>query len=249
MLFGNLPWYISAMVLAAVIGILTATAVTLYRGAVTVGLPKRTGRAVALTAAGAWGAWIVVSAVLAGSNVYRASPDVARLGLPLAAGGSLIVALLAARIPVVQRILAEPRMPARLALPHTFRVVGVAFLIAMALDQLPAVFALPAGLGDIAVGIAAPFAAARFLRGDGRPALLWFNIVGLADLVLAVSIGFLAGQGPAQVLHVTPSTLALTTLPLALIPTTAVPLAVALHVTSLGRLRRAALSHPAEVTA
>ena len=47
----------------------------------------------------------------------------------------------------------------------------------------------------------------------------------------------------------TPSTLALTVLPLALIPTTGVPLAVALHVTSLGRLRRAAVSRPAEVTA
>jgi hypothetical protein len=44
----------------------------------------------------------------------------------------------------------------RLELPHTPRVAGVAFLLYMALGHLPALFALPAGLGDIAAGIAAP---------------------------------------------------------------------------------------------
>jgi hypothetical protein len=249
MVFGNFPWYIAVMIFVAVVGLLTATASALYRGAVAVGLPKRTGGIVALSAFAGWGAWIAVSAVLAGSHAYRASSGVNRFGLPLVAAGALIVALLAARIPVVQRILADPKMPARLALPHTFRVVGVAFLIVMALGGLPAVFALPAGLGDIAVGVAAPFAAARFLRGDGRSAMVWFNILGLADLVIAVSIGVLAGLVPAQVLEVTPSTLALTVLPLALIPTTAVPLAAALHVTSLARLRRTAVSQPVMVTA
>jgi hypothetical protein len=244
--FGNLPWGISVMVVVAVVGILATTVVALHRGAGAAGLPKRTGRTVALVAAGVWGAWIVVSAVLAGSGAYRPSPDVPRFGLPLAAAGALALALLAARIPVVQRILGAPQMPARLVAPQVFRVVGVAFLIAMALGELPAVFALPAGLGDIAVGVAAPFVARRLARDEGRARAIWFNLLGIVDLLVAVTIGALAGPGPAQLLHVTPSTLVLTELPLALVPTAAVPLAVALHVTCLARLR---LSRPATVTA
>lgn len=34
-----------------------------------------------------------------------------------------------------------------------FRVEGAAFLVVMALGKLPAGFALPAGLGDIAIGL------------------------------------------------------------------------------------------------
>src|SRR5262245_7748267 len=120
MVFGNMPWYISAMVLVAVVGILAATAIALHRGATATGMPGSKGRTVALAVLAVWGAWTVVSALLAGSGAYLASADVPRFGLPLAAAGALIVALIATRIPVLQRILAEPGMPARLALPQTF---------------------------------------------------------------------------------------------------------------------------------
>jgi hypothetical protein len=56
--------------------------------------------------------------------------------------------------------------------------------------------------------------------------------------VIALSIGFLAGLGPVQVFHGTASTLPLSQLPLALIPTVAVPIALSLHVISLTQLRR-----------
>jgi hypothetical protein len=60
---------------------------------------------------------------------------------------------------------------------------------------------------------------------------VWFNLLGLADLVVAVSMASIARYA-----GVAPSTEPLRLLPLVLIPTTAVPLAVALHVVSLGRL-------------
>jgi hypothetical protein len=138
---------------------------------------------------------------------------------------------------VVRRILADPGTPARLALPHTLRIVGGAFLVVWALGGLPAVFAIPAALGDIAIGVAAPFVARRLARGVYDARAVWFNILGIADLVVAIGLGFLAGLGPIRLLDVTPSTEAVALLPLALIPTTAVPLAVALHILSLQRLR------------
>jgi len=67
--------------------------------------------------------------------------------------------------------------------------------------------------------------------------LVWFNVLGIFDLVVAVGIGGLAGLGPGQLIHSSPSTLAVTLLPLVLIPAVGVPLAVALHVVSLLRLR------------
>ena len=76
-----------------------------------------------------------------------------------------------------------------LELPHAPRVVGVAFLLYLALGRLPALFALPAGLGDIAAGIAAPLVALRLAQGTGRRAALWFNAFGLTDLVTALALG------------------------------------------------------------
>jgi hypothetical protein len=137
----------------------------------------------------------------------------------------------------VSRIFAQPDALWRLTVPQVFRVEGVTFLVAMALGQLPAVFALPAGLGDIAIGVEAVFVA-RNLRGGvvGR-SVVWFNILGLVDLVVALGVGFAAAPAAVRLLSVSPSTEAISLLPLALIPATLVPLAAALHLLSLRKLR------------
>jgi hypothetical protein len=56
-----------------------------------------------------------------------------------------------------------------------------------------ALFALPAGLGDIAAGIAAPLVAHKLAQGTGRRAALWFNAFGMTDLVVALTLGALTG--------------------------------------------------------
>jgi hypothetical protein len=184
-----------------------------------------------------------VSALLADGGAYRQSTTGKPPWIGVAAGGALLAVLAATMIPVVARVVTAPGSLARLTVPHVFRVAGVAFLAVMAMGKLPAVFALPAGLGDIAVGITAPFVARRLSHGDTRGAV-WFNILGLLDLAVAVGLGFAAGLGADRLLNVSPSTADVALLPLALIPTTAVPLAVALHVTSLIRLRTAFVRSP-----
>jgi hypothetical protein len=236
----HLPDYIWTLVFIGVAGIPAATCAALYRGAIAAGARRRVAAATAATAGAALGGWVLASALLARAGAYRQDPAAARFWIPVALFGALAVALLAVRLPVMSRILADPGTPARLALPQTLRVVGVAFLIVMALHRLPAVFALPAGLGDIAVGLSAPLVARRLATGRHLDGAVWFNVLGLLDLVVAVTIGFLAGLGPGRLLVVAPSTAALGLLPLALIPTTAVPLAAALHVLSLRRLSVAA---------
>jgi hypothetical protein len=115
-------------------------------------------------------------------------------------------------------------------------VAAVAFLITMALGHLPALFALPAGLGDIATGIAAPLVARRLAQGTGRRAALWLNAFGLTDLVVALTLGTLVGF---QLIHTSPSGAPISGMPLALIPTVDVPLLLALHIASVSALIRA----------
>jgi hypothetical protein len=123
----------------------------------------------------------------------------------------------------------------------------VTFLIYLALGHLPALFALPAGLGDIAAGIAAPLVARRLAQGTGRRAGLWFNAFGMTDLVVALALGALTGF---QLLNVTPSSAPITELPLALIPTATVPLFFALHITAFSERRRhGTAAAPAPTTA
>jgi hypothetical protein len=225
----DFPWYVWFLVLVGVVGIPGLTAIGLYRAGSTRG---------AIGLAVLWSAWIVTTAVLADRGAYQQLPDANRPWFGVAAGGALVALLAASTIPTVRSALTGPRGLAAMTWPQSVRVVGAAFLIAFALGQLPAVFALPAGLGDIGVGLAAPFVARRLARGD-RSGAVWFNVVGLLDLVVAVSMGALAALGPTRILAVSPSTADVGLLPLVLIPLTAVPLAFALHVVSLARLRRA----------
>jgi hypothetical protein len=236
----DLPSYVWALVLAGVIGIPAITCLMLYRGALAAGLSRRTATMVTVVAAAGLGGWLLASGLLARAGVYHQPSGQAAPWFGVAVAGTLLGLLAASRIPPMPRVLAAPGTAARLTLPHTLRVVGVTFLLVMALGHLPAVFALPAGLGDIAAGLAAPSVARRLAQGGGRRRAVWFNLFGILDLVVALSVGFLAGLGPWRPLEVTPSTEPLSLLPLALVPTVAVPLSLALHLASLRRLRAAA---------
>jgi hypothetical protein len=236
----DLPSSVWALVLIGVLGIPAATCLMLYRGAITAGLSRRTATTVTVVAATVLGGWLLASGLLARAGVYHQPSGQAAPWFGVAFAATLLGLLAATRIPPMPQVLTAPGTAARLTLPHTLRVVGVTFLLVMALGHLPAIFALPAGLGDIAAGLAAPFVAWRLTQGGGRRRAVWFHLFGILDLVVALSIGFLAGLGPWRPLAVTPSTEPLSLLPLALIPTTAVPLAIALHLVSLARLRTAA---------
>ena len=128
-------------------------------------------------------------------------------------------------------------LPALIAL-QTFRIGGVVFVVAWMGGSLPAGFALPAGLGDMAIGLAAPFVAAAVIRR--RPhhlalARIW-NVLGVADLVIAVTSGVLHGRSPIGLLAGPVTTDVVTRYPLSLIPTFLVPLALMLHLATFRRL-------------
>jgi hypothetical protein len=227
------PAYLWAITLTGVVGVPVTTCYALYRGAERAGLGARRAALLAGAAAVVLGGWFAATAVIAGHGWYHT-----RLGhgvpwLPIAVVGFSGTLLAASRIPVVRRVLAADGMASRLELPHTFRLAGISFLIIMALGHLPALFAAPAGLGDMAAGLAAPFVAVAVARGSGRRAAMWWNAFGVADLVLALTLGALTAY---QLVNVTPSGAPISELPLALIPTAVVPLLLFLHIASVRTL-------------
>jgi hypothetical protein len=224
------PVYLWAITIAGPTTVAALTCVVLYGGAVRAGLGRRRAALLAGAAAVLSGGWLTASALIADRGWYRTLP-----WFPVAVAGYLVVLLALRRIPVVARALGAAGMVSRLELPHTPRVVGVVFLVYLAFGHLPALFALPAGLGDIATGIAAPLVMRKLAEGTGRRAALWFNVFGLTDLTIALILGALTGF---DLLNVAPSSAAVTELPLALIPTATVPLFFALHITAVSALVR-----------
>jgi hypothetical protein len=227
----QLPAYLWVFTYAEVAGIAAASAFALYHGARAAHLGHRVSTWMGWGAALLFGGWLMASSLLAAAGSYRS-----RLGhgvpwLPVAIFGFFGVLLALARMPSISRALTAPGAQQRLLWPHSFRAAGIVFLIAMLLGRLPALFAVPAGFGDIAVGLATLWIARRV--GEGSPAtpLLWFTVLGIADLLSALTLGALTGF--LQIVHVNPPATLNADLPLAIIPTVGVPLLLVMHLASL----------------
>jgi hypothetical protein len=119
---------------------------------------------------------------------------------------------------------------------HVWRVEGFVFLVLMALGRVPALWALPAGIGDMLVGATAFWAARDVQTAAGRRRAILFNVLGMTDLIVAVALGVTTNPGPTQIFHTTPTSQMLTRFPLAIVPAFLVPLAFTLHGVSLWQL-------------
>jgi hypothetical protein len=135
--------------------------------------------------------------------------------------------------PSLRRLLSRQ---SSLILLHLWRFVGILFLVLMAQGQLPALFALPAGIGDILVAAAAPWVARGLDTPKGRRRAVAWNLLGLADLFLAIGLGVTTNPGAAQLFHTVPDSQVMARFPMALVPTFLVPLAMTLHGVSLWQL-------------
>ena len=191
-------------------------------------------------------AWLAVAQYLGSANVYVATGDNAvptvlfGLLIPLitAAAGlrlSRSVASLVAAIPLHWIVAAQ-----------VYRIGGGIFLLLWADGRLPWQFALPAGIGDVTTGIVAVVVAvllAQKAPGALRAAYGWC-LFGIADLVVAVTMGGLTSPGRVHLLALDAPNLLISSYPLVMVPTFAVPLALMLHGLVLWRLRRESTSTP-----
>jgi hypothetical protein len=123
---------------------------------------------------------------------------------------------------------------------QAWRWAGFGFLTLYTYRVLPGIFAWPAGVGDMLVGITAVTVLASLLRNPAFAAsnrfVLW-NLLGILDLAVAVSIGALVPL-LAPDLYRTVTTSPMAQLPLVLIPAFLVPTFLMLHLTALFQSRR-----------
>jgi hypothetical protein len=115
--------------------------------------------------------------------------------------------------------------PGVLTAIQSWRILGLVFVLMEARGSLPALFALPAGYGDMAIGATAVLAAWKLAGPRRRGGFILWHALGAADLVMAVSLGVAARALDSAA----PSMLPMTVLPLSLVPAFLVPLFLIVH--------------------
>jgi len=196
------------------------------------------GRAARISAAVLIG-WFGVATALGSLGVYGGASDRAPtiqygLLIPILIGGLLIL-----RSSTLARVLdAVPQH--WLIGVQSYRALGIIFLVLYGAGKLPGVFAWPAGLGDVLVGVLAPVVALTYARGprDNTDLVSAWNIFGIIDLIVAVTAGFTSSPSPFQLFAFDHPNELISAFPLVLIPTYLVPVSVLLHLASLAKLHR-----------
>jgi hypothetical protein len=126
---------------------------------------------------------------------------------------------------------------------QAWRIVGGMFLVLMSYGMLPGTFAWPAGVGDMIVGIYAPFVVYALVRRSPswRRHVVTLSVLGLIDFVGAIGGGVLAGNNPLGLLRGDVTVEIMQALPLAIIPTFGVPAWILVHIISLLKVSRNAV--------
>jgi hypothetical protein len=187
------------------------------------------------------GAWLLAVVITGAGGLFEVGP--ARPPLPLLAAVLLPPAVFMLAYATAPRfkdfvLRLDLRM---LTAVQSWRVLGAVFLFLYAFNLRPALFAFPAGLGDVAVGVTAVFVLRSMLNGHPtwRRRVLWLNLGGLLDFVVAVGTGVLTSNTSLGIFAPATQMPSMGEMPLSLVPTFAVPLWTIIHIASLLQLRRA----------
>jgi hypothetical protein len=123
---------------------------------------------------------------------------------------------------------------------QVYRVFGSVFLVGWLLGVVPGVFGVPAGTGDVLTGLFAVPAAIAVATGtrEGRKAAIAWNILGLGDFAVAITLGLLTAPGPLHLITTSVPSIGAGAYPNVLTPAFVVPSSILLHLLSLRQLRR-----------
>src|SRR6266446_5090763 len=185
-------------------------------------------------AGGLIAAWFIFALSASALHLFKTDPQVPPLALGLAVIIPIAVFLLWFATSAGFRQFALSLNPRILTFAQSWRIVGFTFLVLYSAGLLPGVFALPAGWGDIAIGATAPLAALKLANFRRRRGFIFWQILGIFDLVTAVATGTTARWIHPNEVATTPMTVP----PLSLIPTFAVPLFLMLHIICIAQARQ-----------
>ncbi len=126
-----------------------------------------------------------------------------------------------------------------------YRIFGSWFLAAW----LHGAAALPAGIGDVLTGLLAVPAAIAVAAGSaqGKRAAIAWNLLGLADFAIAITLGIITTPGRFQLFAPSVLSFDFGVYPDVLTPAFVVPSSILLHALSLRQLRRRSKAEAARV--
>jgi hypothetical protein len=183
--------------------------------------------------------WFMAATVSAWLGAYQATPDRMPTIQYALLAPIIIGAWLIWRSPTVALVI--DAIPQHwLVGVQIFRILGGIFLVLYAMGKMPGVFAWPAGVGDLLVGALSPVIAIAYARAPRMNAdlVLWWNILGLTDLIVAVATGVSSSPSAIQITAFDHPNELISMFPLVLVPAFLVPLWILLHIASLAKLRR-----------
>ena len=143
--------------------------------------------------AGLLAAWLVFSLFSSALHLYRNAPNTPPIALGLAVVTPIALFLIWFASSPGFRQFVLSLSPRTFTLVQSIRIVGFVFLVLSTYKILPAFFALSAGWGDIVIGATAPFAALWLANPAHRKGFIFWQVLGMADLVNALALGTLAG--------------------------------------------------------
>jgi hypothetical protein len=233
-LLGPQFWFLSAEIVGADIVIALILLLGVRRSLLTRGKAKADVlRTVSILSIVLFG-WLALALFLAWQGAFRSALNQQIPYIALAIGIPILVgALFIQRSKPVREIIASVPQ-SRLVAFQFYRVVGVTFLVLHAAGQLPGIFALPAGYGDLLVGLTALLVGIRY-AGNDQLVTLW-NWFGISDLVVAVITGFLSAPSRFQIFSLDAPNFLIGSFPLVMVPIFAVPLSIVLHLASLTKI-------------
>jgi hypothetical protein len=180
------------------------------------------------------GVWFASALTASAFHLFGSRPGDSPLPLGVAALAPIVLFLLwfASSAGFRQFVLSVD--PRTLTAIQSWRIAGFVFLVLASFGLLPAMFAQPAGWGDMFIGATALLAARKLANPGHHRAFIVWQLLGIADLVTAVTTGTLSGLIDP---HGIPTS-AMTVLPLSMIPTFAVPLFLIFHIICIAQARR-----------
>jgi hypothetical protein len=179
-------------------------------------------------------AWFLIALSASALDVFR--NDSQRVGgaVAIAAVTPILLFAIAFAASASFRRFTLSLNPQVLTLVQSWRFLGFVFVLLQAHDLLPAIFALPAGYGDMAIGLTATYVALKLASSEHRSSFIAWQMLGMADLVMAVGLGT-----TARILSPAGASMQLmTVLPLSLVPTFIVPLLLIFHVICIAQARQ-----------